>query len=149
MEILQNLDECILKTRNLETVFDMANKADGANLDPNVLQQSTNKSRARFGILKKIFPKVVVALLFGKLDSILDIAKTFNNQCQCLPIVSHTAQQEDHFQHKVSLFANVVCHLEIVVLASAQKVDQPERREFRIQFYLPDVTYKKEKKEKT
>lgn len=89
----------------------------------------------------------------------MDVAKTFNNQCQRLPVVPHTAQQEDHVQHQISLFANVVClkpikygdvrniksckyHLEIVVLAGAQKVDQSRCCEFCIQFYLPNVTYK-------
>jgi hypothetical protein len=43
MEILQDLDECVFETRNLEAVFDTANETDGTDFNANVLEQSTDE----------------------------------------------------------------------------------------------------------
>jgi hypothetical protein len=43
VEILQDLDECVFKTRNFEAIFYTANETDGTDFNANILKQSTDE----------------------------------------------------------------------------------------------------------
>lgn len=75
MEILQDLDEGIFETWDLEAIFDTANKTDRTDVNTNILEQFTDKGWSGFRVLEKIFPKVVISLFFRKLNSLIPVIR--------------------------------------------------------------------------
>ena len=75
-------------------------------------------TRPRFGVLEKVFPKIVVVLFLGKLDSLkssvrlkpqsnkstdlLNVAYSFDDERQCLFIIPHPSEKKHHLWYKVT-----------------------------------------------
>ena len=48
-------------------------------------------------------------LLLREINRTVHVTKTVNDEIQCLLVVAHPAQQEDHFKYEVALVADIIC----------------------------------------
>ena len=113
---MQNLDQRALQARDLQAVLDAADETDGVDLGSYVLQQSTYERRPRLGVSQQVFPEIVVMLLFGKVDSAVDVSQPLDNEVQRLLVVAHPAEKEDHFQHEVAFVADIIRLVKVAVM---------------------------------
>lgn len=51
----------------------------------------------------------------------LYVSEPIDDQHQSLTVVAHASEEEDHFWHEITVFADSVCLLEIVRVAGAQE----------------------------
>ena len=96
MEILENLDKSILETGNLKPILDTPDEPDRTDLDADIFQQAAYEGLKKRGgegaastgrtikenseeptwpglrVPEKIFPEVVIVLLFCKLNGLND-----------------------------------------------------------------------------
>lgn len=81
IEVLQDLDERRLQPWYLEPVAYPPYQADRIDFRANILQEPLDEGRPRLAILQQILPKIVIVLLFRKVDS-LDTEGTALQLCQ-------------------------------------------------------------------
>lgn len=64
------------------------------------------------------------------------ISQFLDNQVQCLLVVPHATQQEDHFGNQLLLFTDVVGFCEVIVVAGTEEVDETPWFEVSVQLNL-------------
>lgn len=65
---LQDFDQSRFQSRDLHAIADATNQSEEVDLCANMLQKSADEVWSTFRISQQVFPKILIGLLFSKLD---------------------------------------------------------------------------------
>lgn len=81
--LLHNVLQAFAKTLNLEPFRDASDEFDGVDGRADFLEKTANEARLVHAIVQKVLPQVRVVLQFGKVDGLLDVFESVNDEVEC------------------------------------------------------------------